>query len=86
MMLFVCFRVSKVITLGKGAFTEYYIIEGTTVRWRLGRCEVRSADERCVSVIEGGSLDCSGRDKHQECHHTTLGHGNETEAITRFVL
>jgi hypothetical protein len=42
---------------------------------------VRSADERWASVIErcerGSLLDCSGTDRHQECHHTTLRHGNE---------
>ena len=42
---------------------------------------MRSADEHWASVIErcerGSLLDYSGTDRHQECHHTTLRHGNE---------
>lgn len=42
---------------------------------------MRSADEHWESGIERcerrSLLDYSGTDRHQECHHTTLRHGNE---------
>jgi len=34
--------------------------------------------ERCE---RGSILDCSGTERHQESHHTTLGHGNERRRL-----